>query len=214
MKKILLAFLVVLILAAGAKWYKGYMLEQEAAEVAVLMKEATDMVARQASFFKDPHGETHAEVVAYAVESVRRTGLLVDQLMGRQGIRDKQLVDHGVEYLKTCQEASRFMRQMVMDKAEVAATLRSMERSVDTMQNFISDQGNQAKRFHADVAGYGAAPLIQRSKEAQMSLDSSVASLGAALSRLVAIREARPKRLPLHSYVSNEMVTGITFSTH
>ena len=213
MTKILVVFVLVLAMAGGAKWYKGHMLEQEAAEVSTLMKEANSMVSKQIGFFKDPHGETHAEVIDYAAESAKRTGLLVEKLMARQDVRDKQLVDHSIEYLKVSQEASRFMRQMVLDKAEMAATLKQIERTIDTMQDFVSDPNDQTKKFHSDVAGYGASPLVRRSKEAQESLDRSSASLGAAMSKLIALREARPKRLPLDAYVTNDMVTGISFST-
>lgn len=212
MKKILVLFVLALAAAVGAKWYFGHMLDREAVEVSALMREATGMLSRQIGFLKDPRGETHAEVIAYAAQSVTRTGLLVEKLIARQDVRDRQLVDHGVEYLKVCQEASRFMRKMVLDKAEMAVTLKEMERAIGTMQDFVADPNSQAKKFHSDVAGYGAAPLIRRSKEAQESLDSSAASFGAALSKLVAMREAKPNRLQLDAYVTNDMVTGMSFS--
>lgn len=212
MKKLLLILVVIVAVALSAQWYKGYQDAQEAKQVASLMRGATALVVKQLNFFKSPNGETHGEVLDASAEAVKRIVELTDGLATRGEVRNRALVDHGVNYLRVSQEAVRNVRQVVLAKVETVAAMNSMERSVDTIRDFVADPGDDAKRFHSDVARYGAAALTKRSSEAGSRLDQAAEMLGVSLSKMVALRNGKPGAIPVDVYVTNEQVTGISFS--
>ena len=212
MRKILVVIVVVFMVGGSVKWYKRHQVDVEAKEVASVMKDATATIVQQIAFFKDPHGETYVEVLESADGSIKRIGISIDNLTSRKDVHDGSLVAHGVDYLKTTQEAVRAIRQVVRIKANLTATIASMERTVGALQDFVEDPSDPDKKFHSDVAKYGTSPLLRKSQEEKENLDVAAEALGKSLSKLVAQRDARPKILPLDVYVTNEAVMGISFS--
>lgn len=212
MKKILAVIVVAVALGGGVKWYKKHQLEVEAKEVAALMKGASSAVVQQVAFFKDPHGETHAEVLESAESAIKRVGGLIEKLETRADVRDGILVTHALDYLKTSQEAARGIRQVVRLKVSIGATVKAMSRTAGVLQDFAESPHTPGEEFRFESAMGDAAPLIRKSREEDEALNIAAEALGKTLSKLVALRNAKPNILPLDAYVTDESVTGITFS--
>ncbi len=208
-----IVLVVVLLVGGFAGWsaYQKHLSKEEAAAIAMQIRDATDRVRQQVEFFKSPRGETYGEVLAATDASIKAIEASVASVRQISDPRNPALIKHAIDYLRASQESIRSLRALVRAKADLAAAASAAGSAITDLKTYIGDPSDDANKFHSDVARYSVGPIVKRIDSADAALDSAARATGKALSNLVAVAAQRPATVSADNYVTADDVSGISF---